>query len=252
MPRAKRKKSQSGIYHVILRGINKQTIFKEEEDYIRFLRTLKSCQEKSGYKVYAYCLMGNHIHLLLKEEKEELGNIMRRIGASFVFWYNNKYNRCGHLFQDRYKSEPVEDEVYFLTVVRYIHQNPIKAGIAKNVDVYKWSSYREYIGESDLIYTDFALNLFSNDRKKAIESFKSFHLESNEDKCLDINENKKITDTEAIEIIKKICHLHSPEEVQTLRKDVRNRYLKAFKQQGLSTRQIARLTGVSRHIVLKV
>jgi len=79
--------------------------------------------------------MGNHVHLLIKEETEELGVIMRRIGASYVYWYNRKYNRCGHLFQDRYKSEVVEDERYLLTVLRYIHQNLLKAGMVKDVAV---------------------------------------------------------------------------------------------------------------------
>ncbi len=85
--------------------------------------------------------MGNHIHLLLKEEKEELGIIMRRIGSSYVYWYNWKYKRCGHLFQDRYKSEAVEDERYLLTVLRYIYQNPLKAGLVKDIGAYKLSSF---------------------------------------------------------------------------------------------------------------
>jgi len=110
MPRTGRERSKSGIYHIVLRGSNRQTIFEDEEDAIKFLETLQTYKEKSGYKIYAYCLMGNHVHLLLKEEQEELGIIMRRIGASYVYWYNWKYQRCGHLFQDRYKSEVVEDE----------------------------------------------------------------------------------------------------------------------------------------------
>ena len=73
--------------------------------------------------------MSNHIHLLLKEGEEDLGTLFKRIGASYVYWYNWKYNRTGHLFQDHFKSEPVEDDTYLLTVLRYIHQNPLKAGI---------------------------------------------------------------------------------------------------------------------------
>jgi putative transposase len=85
--------------------------------------------------------------MLIKEEKEDLGIIMRRIGASYVYWYNLKYERSGHLFQDRFKSEVVNDEKYLLAVVRYIHQNPLKAGIVNNINDYAWSSYSEYIGE---------------------------------------------------------------------------------------------------------
>jgi len=138
MPRSARKKSKSGIYHIILRGVNRQTIFEDEEDTEKFLETLAEYKKENGYKTYAYCLMGNHIHLLIKEEKEDLGIAMRRIGASFVYWYNWKYDRTGHLFQDRYKSEVVEDEKYLLTVLRYIHQNPIKADLVKDIKEYSF------------------------------------------------------------------------------------------------------------------
>ncbi|MGI5912282.1 MAG: REP-associated tyrosine transposase, partial [Syntrophomonadaceae bacterium] len=205
MARTGRKRSESGIYHIVLRGINRQTIFEDEEDAIRFLDTLHTYMNTSGYKVYAYCLMGNHIHLLLKEEKEELGNIIRRIGASYVYWYNWKYQRCGHLFQGRYKSEAVEDEKYFLTVLRYIHQNPLKAGIVKDIAEYRWSSFLEYTRNSKIIDTDFVLKLFNDDKKKAIASFIEFHGIISDDICLDMDERQRILDEEAISIIKEMC-----------------------------------------------
>ncbi len=251
MPRAARRKSKSGIYHVILRGINRQIIFEEDEDSIRFLETLREYREKGSYKIYAYCLMENHIHLLLKEEKEELGIAMRRIGASYVYWYNWKYNRFGHLFQDRYKSEVVEDDKYFLTVLRYIHQNPVKAGIVNDVEHYKWSSYFSYISRNVMVDIDFALDMFSNDRIGAIESFREFHKVIDKNDCLDISENRRLTDEDAIKIIKEVCQINSCNEVQEVEKGQRDKYLKALKEQGLSTRQISRLTGISRGIVLK-
>ena len=88
MPRTSRLKSETGIYHVILRGINKQTIFEDDEDSEMFLMTLKQYKSQSQYKLLAYCLMGNHVHLLLKTEKEELGQIFRRIGVSYFYWHN--------------------------------------------------------------------------------------------------------------------------------------------------------------------
>ena len=144
MPRQARKKSENGIYHIMLRGINQQQIFEDEEDYAKFLDILKECKEISEYKVFAYCLMGNHIHLLVKEGTENLEQMFKRICGRFVYWYNTKYRRVGHLFQDRFKSEPVDSERYFFTVLRYIHQNPVKAGICKRVEDYIYSSYSEY------------------------------------------------------------------------------------------------------------
>lgn len=107
VPRQARRKSESGIYHIILRGINQQQIFEDEEDSYRFLETLSKYKEQCGYEIYAYCLMGNHIHILLKEGKENLTLVLKRIAGSYVYWYNWKYRRSGHLFQDRFKSEPV-------------------------------------------------------------------------------------------------------------------------------------------------
>ena len=127
MPRKARLKSQSGIYHIVMRGINRQQIFIEDEDYHRFLQTLKYYKESSGYNIYAYCLMRNHLHILLKEGSEPLAQIMRRICGKFVYWYNQKYDRVGYLFQDRFKSEPVEDDAYFLTVLRYILPIPLRS-----------------------------------------------------------------------------------------------------------------------------
>ncbi len=251
MPRTRRRKSISGIYHIILRGINKQIIFEEEEDSIRFLETLRKYKEKGCYKIYAYCLMKNHIHLLLKEQNEELGIAMRRIGASYVYWYNWKYNRSGHLFQDRYKSEVVEDEKYFLTVLRYIHQNPVKAGVVNDVEDYRWSSYSSYIGRNEMVDIDFALNLFSNNRKNAVESFREFHKFIDKNDCLDISENTRLTDEDAVKIIKELCQINSCIEIQRMEKRQRDKYLKALKIKGLSTRQISRLTGISRGIVIK-
>ena len=252
MPRTTRIKSSSGIYHIILRGINRQTIFEDEEDAEKFIQTLKDCKEKSGYKLYGYCLMGNHIHLLIKEEKEDLGITMRRLGASYVYWYNWKYERSGHLFQDRYKSEVVEDERYFLTVLRYIHQNPLKAGFVKDIKEYKWSSYSKFIEKNKIVDIDFVLSLFDKDRNKAVGNFKRFHEIRCNDNCLDIEEKRRVKDNQAIELIRSLCHVSHCSEVQLLERNKRDKYIKIIKEYGLSTRQIARLTGISRGIILKV
>lgn len=251
MPRAIRQKSQTGIYHLILRGNNKQVIFEDDEDAKKFLETLKNYKNKAGYQIYAYCLMSNHIHLLIKEGIEDLSKIMRRIGPSFVYWYNLKYERIGHLFQDRYKSEAIENERYLLAVLRYIHQNPTKANIVKNVADYKWSSYKEYLGKSELVDQEFILRIFNENRQKAISEFVTFHAEEEPRKWLDLIEKIRIKDEEAVEIIKMETHLLSVEEMQEMPSLKKNHFLSVLKKKGLSTRQIARITGIPRHIILK-
>ena len=246
MPRQARRKSESGIYHIMLRGINKQVIFEDEEDNLKFLETLKNYKAISGYKIFAYCLMSNHIHLLLKVEKENLDLIVKRIASSYVYWYNWKYRRSGHLFQDRFKSEPVEDDAYFLTVIRYIHQNPIKAGLSKSIDGYKFSSYNEYINTPFMVDMDFCLGIVDK------EQFVEFNNEYNQDICLEIeDDNFRLTDDEAREIIRKISKCNTITEFQNLSMDKRDKYLKALRNKGLSIRQISRLTGIGFNIVRK-
>lgn len=171
MPRQPRKKSVTGIYHVITRGVNREPIFRNIEDYAKYLTILKDAIHVSGFHLYAYCLMNNHVHLLMHEGVESLSLTLKRIDIKYACWFNQKYQRCGHLFQDRFKSLPVNNDPYFLTLLRYIHRNPVKAGLCKNVANYGWSSYSEYSTCPYMIDTDYPLSFFSADRTKALAAF---------------------------------------------------------------------------------
>ena len=247
MPRQARRKSKSGIYHIMLRGINQQQIFEDSEDCEKFLQILKDCKAISEYKLFAYCLMGNHIHLLVQEEKEPVEQVMKRLATRFVYWYNIKYQRAGHLFQDRFKSEPVEDDAYFMTVIRYIHQNPVKAGLCKKLSDYKYSSYNDFLSNSDLIDKDFVLGIIP------FELFEDFNSQSTNDKCLEIEDKPivRVTDEQAQRIIYKYSKCKSVAEFQNLNIKQRDRCLIKFRENGLSIRQISRLTGASFGIVRK-
>ncbi len=247
MPRQARKKSSSGIYHVMLRGINKQQIFEDEEDSEKFLWVLKETKAVSEYRLFAYCLMGNHIHLLIKEEKEPLEQIFKRIGGKFVYWYNIKYQRVGHLFQDRFKSEPVEDDSYFFTVLRYIHQNPTKAGLCENIEDYKFSSYSEYTDRKWIVDTDYILEMMP------LDEFAAFNHEENTDKCLEIEEtaNIRLTDEQAKAIIELCTGCKNATEFQALPKAEQEKCIPEFRRKGLSVRQTVRLTGISKGLVEK-
>ena len=227
----------------MLRGINRQQIFEDEEDYVRFLETLQKYKAQCEYELYAYCLMGNHIHLLMKEGKEDLTQIFKRIGGSYVYWYNWKYHRCGHLFQDRFKSEPVETDEYFLTVLRYIHQNPVKAMLCHSAEEYSYSSMREYLSGTGLVDTEFALSMISK------EQLVDFHREENADQCLDISENDRMTDEEARILMRKISKCDNTTDFQLLDKQSRSLHIQKLHEKGVSIRQISRLTGVSKKVI---
>lgn len=252
MPRYARKKSESGIFHVMLRGINKQTIFEDDEDRERFVETIERYKTISSYEVYGYCLMSNHIHLLLKEAEETISAVIKRISSSYVFWYNRKYGRCGHLFQERYKSEIVENEAYLLTVLRYIHQNPVKAGLSKNVEDYKWSSYNEYIKKPAITDIDFTLLIFSINKEKSIKSFIEYTNEQNDDKCMDYDEKIQISDNVVRGYIAELG-LQSISELQQLDREKRNEIIRKLKAiERITIRQLSRITGISKSVIDRI
>jgi len=232
----------------MLRGINRQIIFEDGEDSEVFLETVRMYKIEFNCEIYAYCLMKNHVHLLIKIDSENIQHFMRKLGAKYVYWYNWKYNRVGGLFQDRYKSEPVEDDGYFLTVLRYIHQNPVKAWICMKVEDYEESSYNEYINSKPNQISDigFALSMISK------EQFIEFNNESNNDKCLEMQEIIRVNDNEAKAIICKISQCSNSSEFQALPEEKRNISLRELKSKGLSVRQIERLTGINRGLVLRI
>lgn len=245
MPRQARKRAESGIYHVMLRGINHQQIFLDREDNKRFLLTLREYKPVCGYKVLAYCLMGNHVHLLLREGAEPLEQIFKRIGGSFVYWYNVKYQRTGHLFQDRFKSEPVEDDAYLLTVIRYIHQNPVKAGLCQKAEEYPYSSWREYLTKPWLTDVDEACKLIEHDDLLA------FHQILGQEECLDDNPrpSARLTDAQAVLLMERLTGCKNASEFQRLSPAARDRAILSLRGHHLSIRQISRLTGSSLMVV---
>ena len=246
MARTARKLSHTGIYHVMLRGINKQQIFFDEEDHLIFLHELNKFREVCHYEVYAYCLMRNHIHLLLKVGDVPLGEIFKRIGVSFVLWYNTKYQRVGHLFQDRFKSEAVEDDRYFMTVLRYILNNPVKAKICSAAEDYRFSSAAEYVRQAKGITdTGFALRMTSR------EQFIRFLHEKNDDQCMEDEQTapNKVTDREAARLIMAEFGTMQPDPGKKATRVPFANSVNKLRQQGVSVRQFCRLTGLSKNIV---
>lgn len=131
------------------RGIRRQEIFREEMDYEIFLIILKKAMEEYEAKVHAYCLMTNHVHLLIETSDHEIWKIMHKVAGDYARTYNRKYGYRGHLFEDKYKSCLVKEDGYFLQTSRYIHLNPVKARMAAHPEDYRWSSYRAMIGMQD-------------------------------------------------------------------------------------------------------
>lgn len=150
MPRMARVKTVDSKYHVMIRSLKELDLFKEDDDKIKYLALLKKYQLKYGFKVYAYCLMNNHGHLIIDACGADISKIMHGINFSYARYFNRKYQRYGPVFQDRFKSKIIGNERYMLTLSAYIHNNPKDiAGYENNVKEYPFSSLKEYINQSD-------------------------------------------------------------------------------------------------------
>jgi len=162
------------LYHVIARGNNGEYVLKEDEDKKKYIETIKKYKERFKFSIYAYCIMDNHIHLLIEVSDTPLSKIMQGIQQVYTQDYNRKNKRTGHVFQQRYKAIVCNKDGYLLHLTKYIHKNPVEANKTKDVN-YEWSSYREYMrGKNDLIDVNFVLKILSNNKTKAIEEYKKY------------------------------------------------------------------------------
>ena len=245
MPTPKRKVSSLGIYHVIYRGINKQDVFEDAEDSERFLETLRKYQPICGFELLGYCLMSNHVHLIIKPGEVPLGRIFQRVIPSFVYWYNRKYERVGSLFQSPFKSTAINSDDQLLTAVRYVHQNPVKAGICPKPQDYKYSSFKNYYN-NDLIDASFIQSIISK------RNFLSFNSASNDDHCMDIDDERpRLSDARAKKIMHDLSGCDNVTQFQALDTETRNAALREMWKAGISINRASRLTGISYGIIKK-
>ena len=245
MSRLSRNYSESGVYHILFRGVNQQNIFEEKQDYIKLLETIDNVKKDMHFELYAYCFMSNHVHLVIKEaEIKDISLIMKRILTKYARWYNIKYKRSGALIANRYKSVPVELDEYFLHLIRYVHQNPLKAGIVENIENYPYSSYNEYLSGAVITNTEFVLGMLN------LPEFVEFH-SLMENMNFIVSDRKKKTDEALVFKINNTFHIQNPKDIAKLDKLQRNEIIKILKQE-FPARQIQRITNVSRGVIAKL
>lgn len=174
MARRKRFHSPKSTYHVMLRGNDGQNIFFSEDDKFRMCLLLQQGIERFGHNIEAFCFMSNHIHLAISVGDTSISRIIHHLAFRYTRYINRLYNRIGHLFQGRFKSVLVEDETYIKELVRYIHLNPVRAGIVLKPQNYLWSSYSTYLALKELTWLskERILKKFHDD----IQNFEKFTL----------------------------------------------------------------------------
>lgn len=252
MPRQSRTSSATGIYHVMMRGVNRQNIFDDDDDYRLFLGILGDLPfqydddgrilPQHTCCIYAWCLMTNHFHLLIREQDWTISEIVKSLASSYVFYYNKKNGRIGPLFQERFKSEPCNDMAYFVTLLRYIHQNPVKAGIVTNAADYPWSSWsQDYLNHDGIGITISSVNPVL--KRIPLNELRELINEPCTADCIEFDNCRRLTDIEVREIIQNLCGAKTVSDFQHQTKEIQEQTIIEANETGASYRQLVRQTG---------
>jgi len=176
MPRKPRIEIAGGLYNVISRGNNRRKIFRSDSDYLRFTDILALQKSKLPFYLYAYCLMPNHVHLLIEMQDNPLSRITQRVLTTYSQYHNRKYKKVGHLFEGRYNAILCQTDRYLGELVRYIHLNPVRAKMVRRPEDYEYSGHRAHLGldRSGLVDAEPVLRHFSATKRRAVEVFTRF------------------------------------------------------------------------------
>ena len=245
MPRITRILAQSGIYHVTMRGNAKADIFESDEHRRRFLDLLIRYRDEYQFYILAWCLMDNHVHLILAMEDADMSEVLQRLATAYAVYYNNSEERVGHLFQSPFRSKPIEYEQQLINTVRYIHKNPERAQIC-NEDEYAWSSYAEYQLKPWITYTELVLGICGGADELLLGAV--------DDACV-VRETRRpvtISDFEASRILKKELGISSCADVAAMPKGARNEIIRKAARLNLPIGQLARLFGLGERTVYRI
>ena len=243
MGREARKVSPTGFYHIVLKGAGGQLIFEDDACRYRFLQTVKELWGRHSLGLIAWCLMDNHVHMLLDDPQSNLSHAIHGLATSYARYFNTKTGHSGPVFNERFKSVPILDDGQLLCCVRYIHNNPIKAGLA-TAQMYPWSSFRDYMfdyfGVTD---TALVLDLFGGAERFYLDST------SSEPNPYFFKEGAYISDYDAREVACALIRPYKLHEIKALPKKERDPILVLLKSVGFRVEQISRLVDIGRNIV---
>jgi putative transposase len=179
MPRQPRLDVPGALHHIMVRGNNKANIFSDDQDRNKFLQRLGENIIEAKCSIYAWVLMSNHVHILFKSGKKGISAVMRKLLTWYGVYYNRRHKRTGHLFENRYKSILCEEDRYLLALIRYIHLNPLRAGMVQtleDLDRYHWSGHSVVMGKNECPWmdTDYVLLQFNDTKRKSRNAYRKF------------------------------------------------------------------------------
>lgn len=248
MSRVARKRSQMGIHHILVLGPRGQRIFDTDVKKQRYLETVQKYHYEGKVKLYAYCVLDNSAHLLIEEMEDTVSRFMRRVGISYVHWYNREYEREGPLFRERYTSNPVESETECIKIIRFIHQLPVRNGIVRRMSSYSWSSYNEYLEDS-----------YRVDKGELLGQLGDWNYErymQNNWQDLYLRERPphyQKSDEEALFLIQKRLEGWQIEDLARMDKQERDHLLAQMRfEDGISIAQLSRITHIGKGIIQRI
>lgn len=178
MPRTSRKIIGNIFMHNMVQGIDREYIFQKEKQKCKYIKLLKKYKEKYNILILAYCIMDNHAHILTySQEIKNISLFMKDVNTEYAIYYNKSNNRVGYVFRNRFSSKPIYNQEYLLKCIKYIHMNPVKAGISKKEEDYEFSSYKDYLNQCGVINLE-SLNIIFNSEKEYLKKFNSIEYES--------------------------------------------------------------------------
>ena len=269
MARKPRIHYEGALYHVIVRGNNRTYIFRSKDNKEEYKKIVLKYKKRYRFKIYAYCIMDNHAHLLIEVADIPLSKIMQGIQQVFTQYYNRRNRATGHVFEQRYKSFLCNKDTYLLSLIRYIHQNPVRSKLMGALN-YEWSSYQEYIVNSQLVDVNFPLSLFDTRKNKAIKRYLIFMKETetkvvesmtNEEDATkvakNIEERFEIAKEALIEIIEEVTEIKIDKIIGNTKSkrisDIRKLYIKNLKKYSdIPNKEIAGLLEIGSSTVTNV
>ena len=242
MPHAQRKRSESGFYHAIGKGDGGQVIFENEGDRLRYLKELEKAVDDWNMEVHAYCLMSNHVHLLVHDTKNNLSEFMKQLQENYARYFARRTGRVGHVFQGRFWSEPVDKDEYYLSALRYIHANPEPPAICKAKD-YPWSSYGAYIKDESFVETSLALSLLGGET-----GFEKFHEHGSKfaKPYPSSSLTRHLSPDELANVAIAVLGREQLYAIRTLAPKERISHLRQLRDAGMTIGEIARVTGLGK------
>lgn len=245
MPRSSRKNLPGLFHHIMSQGINKEYIFKDDNLKDKYRNILKDKKQQNNVNIIAYCIMDNHVHLLVNIQKiEEMCKFMQQVNTTYAKFYNKFYNRVGYVFRNRYLSKPILDEEHLKRCVVYIHRNPVVAKMVKKEDEYKFSSYNEYLkckNEEKLIYSNSSEILFGKMSIKELKKeFKGIHNCKDSELAIFNGFEEKI-EINIKKLLEKYSYLTENEKI-----------IKLYIEEKISERKLAEIFNKTRYEIRKI